>query len=460
MKSETDEQSVCPSVQEICPQSMTQADGFGLVTNLAYLARCQVDTPPEIVSLMWRIVEKYRSRVGKVFDAGAGDGRFSIGGNYETYVGYELDGKRIPVESLPSNANILRSDAFALSEPFDFDLAIGNPPYARHHDLSDAWRDHVASWISSHTDVRPNGWSNAYLYFMWLALIATKQDGLVAHLVPFDWVTRPAAKSLRDYISSCGWKLDIYRFDNEPFSGVLTTACISVVDKRGGASTSYYRIAADNSLTKVLSPTLSSSQPLEYKKSIASAYARRGLSPGDQKVFMLDESRRKEHNLEVGSDVIPAVASFKEVDSTQMALTEKFFQRHFVDAGVRCWLINPSDTPSDRLLKYLDFAGVDCKENTTCASRAIWWKFVLPPKPSILYASGFSGKRPKFMLNEIGAIAVGAVCGIYTDSKFLARHVFHELIGFNFAAQVVALSGGFTKVEINQMNAAIQSVIE
>lgn len=437
-----------------------RTDGFGLASNIDYLAKCQVDTPPTIVKLIWQIVGKYRHKIGTVFDAGAGDGRFSVGGSYEKYVGYELDPKRIPVATLPPNASILRSDAFAQVEPKNFDLAVGNPPYVRHHDLSDAWRVNIASIIKSYTGVRPNGWSNAYLYFFWLALITTKNDGLVVYLVPFDWVTRPAAKSLRQFIADSGWRLDIYRFDQEPFAGVLTTACIAVVDKRAKAATAYFRITSKNSIQALKSPTLSAKQPLPYETAPPEAYARRGLSPGDQTVFLLTEAQRIANDLKIDRDVVRAVSSFKSIDSEQLNLTESFFKKHFIDAEVKCWLINASATPSKSLLKYLELYGAKCRENSTCKTREIWWQFSMPTAPQILYASGFRGVRPKTMINEVGAIAVGAVCGIHVATPSIVRKVFDHIKKVDFSTQVVAMSRGFTKVEINQMNGVIRSSIK
>ena len=64
------------------------------------------------------------------------------------------------------------------------------------------------------------------------------------------------------------------------------------------------------------------------------------------------------------------------------------------------------------------------------------------------------------MINGVGAIAVGAVCGIYASSDVAARRIFDHIRGMDFATQVVAMSKGFTKVEVNQMNGVVQSLFE
>ena len=55
------------------------------------LARSQVRTPTEVVRRFWQITNTYRPLFPDVLDLGAGDGRFSIGGNYERYTGIEID---------------------------------------------------------------------------------------------------------------------------------------------------------------------------------------------------------------------------------------------------------------------------------------------------------------------------------------------------------------------------------
>src|SRR5690349_9422628 len=106
------------------------------------LRESQVSTPPQVVSLFWRLLRKYRKqRLDRVIDLGAGDGRFARGGQYRRYDGVEIDrapaGRRRP--PLPPGARVHRKCAFRF-EPDGYDAAIGNPPYVRHHDIETKWR--------------------------------------------------------------------------------------------------------------------------------------------------------------------------------------------------------------------------------------------------------------------------------------------------------------------------------
>ncbi|RYF47900.1 MAG: hypothetical protein EOO38_11230 [Cytophagaceae bacterium] len=288
--------------------------GYGLIDNVEYLTRCQVDTPQDVVTIVWNIAHGYRENFDSVLDAGAGDGRFSKQGTYREYVGYELDPKRILVTDIPENAKIVRACAFSNVDVHRYSLSIGNPPYVRHHDLSDEWRRNISQWIESVTGYKPSGLSNAYLYFVWLSIIATSADGLIALVIPFEWVERPAAKNLRRYIQDQGWSLDVYKFDSDPFPRVLTTASVTVIDKRSSSgSVKYYGIDQSGVVRILESATRSNLPPLSYHPRIPLAYAQRGLSPGGQSIFVLTEEQRLKFNLEIGRDVAPCVSSLRHL---------------------------------------------------------------------------------------------------------------------------------------------------
>lgn len=79
-----------------------------------YLERCQIDTPLTLVEATWRRVTALRPDIGKVVDFGAGDGRFAHGGRFKSYVGFEIDSKRVvgPVSRPgPSLSTHVRSQA-------------------------------------------------------------------------------------------------------------------------------------------------------------------------------------------------------------------------------------------------------------------------------------------------------------------------------------------------------------
>jgi methylase of polypeptide subunit release factors len=194
------------------------------------LRQSQVSTPPEVVALFWRVLRQYRADPGKVLDLGSGDGRFARGGYFERYDGIEIDPSASKGAVLPANAKIKTGCAFAVAKK-GYDACIGNPPYVRHHDIEQPWKGKVADTIEQELGVTLSGIGNLYLYFLCLALLRTKKDGLVAFVMPFEWVSRPSAQSVRYLLESKGWKVGIYRFETSIFEDVLTTASITIIDK-------------------------------------------------------------------------------------------------------------------------------------------------------------------------------------------------------------------------------------
>ena len=137
------------------------------------LKRCQVETPPDIVQLVWTLVSGMRSgeKFDSVLDLGAGDGRFSQApGFYKKYTGIELDQSRIDSAQLPLRASLVFADALAW-EGSDYSICIGNPPYIRHHDLDNNWRDLALHAISRDGGPALKKTANAFVIFLAQALL-------------------------------------------------------------------------------------------------------------------------------------------------------------------------------------------------------------------------------------------------------------------------------------------------
>jgi methylase of polypeptide subunit release factors len=195
------------------------------------LSQSQVSTPPSVVQQLWRLVHARRGTIGSVLDLGAGDCRFAVGGHFRQYTGIEIDPSRISRSTLPKNARVINQCAFRHQQS-GYDACVGNPPYVRHHDLESPWRDDVIKVLEKRLGVSLNKRSNLFLYFLCLALLKTTSDGIVALVVPFEWISRPSAEPVRDFIREQGWDVDIYRFTESVFDKVLTTSSITILDKK------------------------------------------------------------------------------------------------------------------------------------------------------------------------------------------------------------------------------------
>lgn len=421
-----------------------------------YLDRCQVDTPLDLVAATWRHVMDLRQSIKRVVDFGAGDGRFAIGGQYGTYLGYEIDKSRSNPLELPSNATIRNQCAFA--EPtYDADLCIGNPPFVRNQDLPAGWRQQASSVLQKRTGVSLSGLANAWQYFFLLALASTRSRGLVALIIPYEWVSRPAAKAIRNFIVEKKWDVHVYRLVDTTFDSVLTTSSITIVDKSSSAGRwNYFEETALGEYRALPSPSRSSKGIIPYltraqsRKNVCRAI--RGLSPGTQKILTLTEGERVHAGLKIRRDVVPCVTTLRDVPSDIRILNADSFDKFYRRAGQKCWLLRTDRKPSSDLRAYLKSVPEKDYQTSTCLERDVWWKFKMPATPDILMSMSFRGKFPKGLKNLIGAKAVGGVCGIYDVSREASARILSGIGGMDLRRRVVAHSNGLRKLEINQLN--------
>ncbi|MDJ1167506.1 hypothetical protein QHI69_36900 [Burkholderia gladioli pv. gladioli] len=427
-----------------------------------YLDRCQVDTPGKIVSSVWEHIHERRATVGKVVDFGAGDGRFAREGRYKSYVGYEIDAARCERASLPSSATLLPQCAFS-ARIDDADVCLGNPPYVRNQDLPAGWRQTAAASVQARTGVKLSGLANAWQYFFLLGLASTKPDGLVAIVIPYEWVSRPSAEALRNFIRENGWDVTVYRLMDDTFNRVLTTSSITIVDKR--ASTGkwvFHEEDLDGSFRVLPTEAGGICGVLKYATRrdarACEVHAKRGLSPGTQKVLTLTEGERVRSGLMIGTDVVHCVTSLRGLDPAYTVLNDKIFNKHFRLAGAKCWLIRTDRKPSARLKAYLDSTPPENYQTSTCSNRDRWWEFTMPEMPALLVATGFRGVFPKVIVNSIGARAVGSVSGIYGVSQKNRAKIANALREIDLTDCIVPHSNGLKKLEINQLNTLLQSI--
>jgi hypothetical protein len=137
------------------------------------------------------------------------------------------------------------------------------------------------------------------------------------------------------------------------------------------------------------------------------------------------------------------------------------FQKQFVQAGRRCWLIRShKDKRSSALNAYLEAVPEKERQNYTCRNRSPWFKYRPHPVPKILFSSGFTKFGPKVVVNSVGAYAVGSVWGIHSEDRLPLRRLQTCLLRINFEKQIVAHAKSLKKVEVKQLNTVLSAFVE
>lgn len=428
-----------------------------------HLNRCQVATPTDIVELLWKLAHSRAPRKSfkNVLDLGAGDGRFARAGKFARYTGIEVDQSKLNAWKPVSGARMVVGDALRLAGG-NYDLCIGNPPYIRHHNLDHVWQASVLAHIEKQSGVALKQTANAFILFMMQGLLCTDSKGLLVMLVPYEWVTRPSAKEAREYIRAKGWETSVYRFSEDIFPRVLTTSSIVIIDKSKQAKDWRYGVIGKNGSVKEQKHASGTrSAVLSYEKGDASLHALRGLSPGGQDLFVLTETERVFFSLKKRTDVVPCVTSLRAFPADKVTMDAELFNKFFVEAGRRCWLIRSDRKKlSPELTRYLQSVGDRWKQYTTCTVRGDeWFRYVPHPAPALLLSSGFVGRAPKVVNNQHGAIAVGSVYGIIANDSVPTKAIAAKLRKYNFKDRVVAHANNLRKLEVKQLNAVLSEML-
>jgi len=79
-------------------------------------------------------------------------------------------------------------------------------------------------------------------------------------------------------------------------------------------------------------------------------------------------------------------------------LSRAAFQKHFVEAGDKCWLIRSYEYKrSDTLNAYLESVPIKVRQNYTCRNQTPWFNYLPHPVPQMLFSSGFIKFGPKIL---------------------------------------------------------------
>lgn len=149
--------------------------------------------------------------------------------------GYEIDPHvaRAAAEFWRSQALVLHAVDFTRATPPEsnadkFNLLICNPPYVRHHHLSQADKTHLLRTVQQLTGLRLSGLTGLYGYFLCLSHAWLADDGLAGWLIPSEFMDVNYGRSLKAYLLNHVTLLRIHRFDprDVQFQDALVSSAI------------------------------------------------------------------------------------------------------------------------------------------------------------------------------------------------------------------------------------------
>lgn len=440
-----------------------------------------------------------------IFDPAVGAGAFLSAAKRlaaELKVRAELSGTEIYASALEdAQRHGLSNEDLADVEVRDFVLnppslklkaIVANPPYIRHHRLTQETKSRLRTFCASFTGLILDARAGYHVYFLLRALQMLAPEGRLAFIMPADTVEGKFAPILWKWISShyCLDAVVTFSPEASPFPGVDTNAIIFLIRNAPPVDRFHWvRVTrADTSslkewICKSFWPGFSVSGGIppdidEFERTIEEglrtglsrqpetqdspsvplsrfAYVVRGIATGANEFFFL--TREKARSLGIPTEfLIPAIGRTRDVDSEIGEITLERLEQ--LDAQGRPTVLFSADARGieefpqsvQDYLKEGDTLGLPTRP--LIASRRPWYKMERRVPPPFLFA--YLGRRnARFIRNTASVVPLTGFLCVYArrdDTVFkekLWRVLSHPLTVANLAKVGKSYGHGAIKVE-------------
>jgi hypothetical protein len=439
-------------------------------------------------------------RPAVLFDPAVGPGTFFAAardlGFSGALAGYELDlaalGQGYRLELRPDDlAGVAVGDFLRAPPEPTYPAIVSNPPYLRHHRLSEERKRELRRLAVTCLGFPLDGRTGLHVFFLLKCLQQLAPGGRLAFLLPADTFEGVSAPALWERLSQ-KYRLDaVLTFDEAaaPFPGVDTNVLVVLISHQPPAARlGWGRVLLRNSesliqlLTARDTPAGASSVATFHERELSEAlvtglsrppqppgqggsrldtWARvlRGIATGANEFFFLNSRQMREYGLD------PAFfqrAVGRTRDCPGDILTEEDLRRLDV-AGRPTWLLN-LDARDRQSLPALLRAYLERGEQAGLPQRALvrtrrpWYRMEQRQVPPLLFT--YLGRRAcRFILNQAGVVPLtGFLCVYPFDAAPAHVHRLWQALNHpatlnNLARVGKSYGGGALKVEPRQLEA-------
>lgn len=438
-------------------------------------------TPSAIVQAMVAWAGEQGEAPARIVDAGSGSGRYLLSAALKfpgaSLIGVETD--PLARELLRANARVLGVDdrlqiigddfrSLSLPKIDGRTLWIGNPPYVRHHDIEEHWKD----WFAR--EAKALGFGASRLaglhihFFLKTRLIAAPGD-FGCYITAAEWLDVNYGSVLREMLADGmgGTALHLIDPKAQPFPDAMATGAITCfhVGNRGdqftmrmvGSLAELGTLAAGEKLpwermtaARRWSPLISA--PRERRSGFIELgelfRVNRGTVTGANPVWIAGERAAKLPS----SVLFPAVTKAREIIAAGLELKSLGPLRRVIDLPVNLDVL-ASDERRE-VEKYLRWAKAQGAAITyTATHRAAWWAVGLRAPAPIL--STYMGRRaPAFTLNRAKAHFLNIAHGLTPRDPMSAATLVAYVRYLNNGVEVEdgrTYAGGLTKFEPKEL---------
>ncbi len=342
-----------------------------------------------------------------------------------------------------------RADFLTWCSDRQFDGAIANPPYLKHHNFF--YRGNIFSEIGRRNHVKLSHLTNIYGLFILEICRRLKTGGRAAIIVPGEWVNANFGTPLKNYLLSNGLLKVLIYFSHYSmlFDNALTTASVLFIEKPKRCQpcktilTSYIKDRVNVELLKPLAQNrfpecdgvrtqwISTDLLLKEKKwdyvlghacnealegfvpLSELAETRRGIATGANKYFHLSADAVRDNNIRKES-VLECVGRAADAPSF---IFRKSDLESLMDKGRRTYLLNFQGTLTADEKNYITRGETDgLPKRYLLAARNPWYAMERR-NPSTIWAVVFGRKGLRFILNTAAVHNLTAFHCIYPISE-------------------------------------------
>lgn len=109
-----------------------------------------------------------------------------------------------------------------------YNFLIANPPYVRHHYISQEEKSQLGECVKQETGIEISGLAGLYCYFMLLSHKWLAPDAICGWLVPSEFMDVNYGKAIKEYLLNKVHLLRVHRYDpdNSKFDDALVSSCV------------------------------------------------------------------------------------------------------------------------------------------------------------------------------------------------------------------------------------------
>lgn len=405
-----------------------------------------VYTPPAIVRSMMNWLSK-QGTPSRVVDPGAGSGRFILAAG-KAFPNAEL----IAVEMDPLAALMLRANLWALDwheratvlvkdyrevklpKHEGMTAFIGNPPYVRHHDITENWKAWYASRFAK-LGIKASALAGLHLHFFLQTRLLAKDGDVGAFITSAEWMDVNYGAALRRLLLDelGGVALHVLAPTVEAFPGTATTAAISCF--RVGETTEPIRVRSVDALTSLNGLT----KGIDIAREQLQAAPRWSIivrpstpTPGGE--IELGELFRVHRGQVTGANdiwiagdharglpdsvLLPSITKAKDLIMAGAHLNSADTLRKVIDLPADLEVFTPEERK--RITSFLSWAKKQGADQSYIAQhRKAWWSVGLKA-PAPILCTYMARRPPQFTLNGCSARHINVAHGLYPRDQAAA----------------------------------------